>query len=71
MKFKMTSDKGKPQKNENQKETTFVGMLFQYANKISFPFRTNYNQLFYAFLDEIDTSQSPGTSRCTNWDHIK
>ena len=45
-----------------QKETSFVGMVFM-QTKLVFVLLTNYYQLFHAFLNEIDTSRSPGTSR--------
>ena len=47
-----------------QKELTFVGMLFMRTKSV-FVLLTNYYQLFHAFFNEIDTSRSTGTSRCT------
>ena len=52
-------------KKKKLKETTFVGMLFMWT-KLVFVLLTNYYQLFHAFsVNEIDTSWSPGTTRCT------
>ena len=47
-----------------QKETTFVGMLFM-QTKLVFVLLTNYYELFHAFFNEVNTSRSLGTSRCT------
>ena len=62
MKFKLTSSEKVNLQKRKQKETTFVVMLFM-RRKLVFVLLTNYYQLFHAFLNEIDTSRSPGTSR--------
>ena len=59
IKFETTPKKAKPSKHRKQKETTFVGLLFL-RTKLVFVSLTNYYQLFHDFLDEIDTSRSPG-----------
>ena len=61
LKFKTLADTGQNLQKRKQKETKFVGMLFIYMRtKFVFFLSTNYYQLFTDFVDEIDTSRSPG-----------
>ena len=63
MKFKTSSDQEKPPKKKAKRNNIRWDAI--YANKISFRFIDKLLSTFQRFFDKIDTSRSPGTSRCT------
>ena len=63
MKFKTTSDKGKPPKKKAKRNNIRWDAFMR--TKLVFVLLSNYYQLFHALFNEIDTSRSSGTSRCT------
>ena len=58
MKFRTTSDLGKPPKKKAKRNNIRWDAI--YANKISFRFIDKLLSTFPRFFNEIDTSQSPG-----------